>query len=100
MRTIRWNRGEIYQHPHSSICAILVQRELREIHHKGIVQVVTLSRTAFRMTVLGYLSRREMYPELEYELGSEGASDEAFSRRSDSQQAISGNQDHALHSIW
>jgi hypothetical protein len=50
------------------------------------------------MTALGYLSSREMYPELEQEPGSEGASDEAFSRRSGSQQAISGNQDHALHS--
>lgn len=33
-------------------------------------------------------------------MGGEGASDEAFSRRSGSQQAISGNEDHALHSIW
>lgn len=65
MGTIHLYRREIYQHPHSSICAIRVQREPQGIHHKGIVQVLTLSRTAFRMTALGYLSRRETYPELE-----------------------------------
>jgi hypothetical protein len=65
MGTIRWIRREIYQHPHSSICARRVQQESLGIHHKGIVQVAMLSRMAFRMTALGYLSERETYPGLE-----------------------------------